>query len=96
MEEVRGCRNPEGILILEVKMGEKIDDYLTYVAEEFCKENELLIERGIRAELAENFISGLKSLFEKHYVDVPEEKVDIVEQLFNKVESLEEKLNVEM
>ena len=96
LEEVAAVDIAEGLAEAEVKMAEKIDDYLTYVAEEFCKENELAIERGIRAELAENFISGLKSLFEKHYVDVPEEKVDIVEQLFNKVESLEEKLNVEM
>ena len=96
LEEVAAVEIAEGIAEAEVKMAEKIDDYLTYVAEEFCKENELAIERGIRAELAENFISGLKSLFEKHYVDVPEEKVDIVEQLFNKVETLEEKLNVEM
>lgn len=96
LEEVAAVEIAEGIAEAEVKMAEKIDDYLTYVAEEFCKENELAIERGIRAELAENFITGLKSLFEKHYVDVPEEKVDIVEQLFNKVETLEEKLNVEM
>ena len=96
LEEVAAVEIAEGIAEAEVKMAEKIDDYLTYVAEEFCKENELAIERGIRAELAESFITGLKSLFEKHYVDVPEEKVDIVEQLFNKVESLEEKLNVEM
>lgn len=96
LEEVAAVEIAEGIAEAEVKMAEKIDDYLTYVAEEFCKENELAIERGIRAELAESFITGLKSLFEKHYVDVPEEKVDIVEQLFNKVETLEEKLNVEM
>ena len=96
LEEVAAVEIAEGIQEAEVKMAEKIDDYLTYVAEEFCKENELAIERGIRAELAESFITGLKSLFEKHYVDVPEEKVDIVEQLFGKVESLEEKLNVEM
>ena len=96
LEEVAAVEIAEGIQEAEVKMAEKIDDYLTYGAEEFCKENELAIERGIRAELAESFITGLKSLFEKHYVDVPEEKVDIVEQLFGKVESLEEKLNVEM
>jgi ribosomal protein S13 len=96
LEEVAAVEIAEGIAEAEVSMAEKIDDYLTYVAEEFCKENELAIERGIRAELAESFITGLKSLFEKHYVDVPEEKVDIVEQLFAKVESLEEKLNVEM
>jgi len=96
LEEVAAVEIAEGISEAEVKMAEKIDDYLTYVAEEFCKDNELAIERGIRAELAESFITGLKGLFEKHYVDVPEEKVDIVEQLFGKVETLEEKLNVEM
>ena len=66
LEEVAAVEIAEGIQEAEVKMAEKIDDYLTYVAEEFCKENDLAIERGIRAELAESVITGLKSLFEKH------------------------------
>jgi len=81
---------------LESKLSEKIDDYLTYVSEEWMKENELAVERGIRAELAENFISGLRDLFKEHYIEVPEERTDVIEELFAKVESLEEQLNVEM
>ena len=81
---------------IESKLSEKIDDYLTYVSEEWMKENELAVERGIRAELAENFISGLRDLFKEHYIDVPEERTDVIEELFAKVEGLEEQLNVEM
>ena len=81
---------------LESKLSEKIDDYLTYVSEEWMKENELAVERGIRAELAENFISGLRDLFKEHYIEVPEERTDVIEELFAKVEGLEEQLNVEM
>ena len=81
---------------IEGKLSEKIDDYLTYVSEEWMKENELAVERGIRAELAENFISGLRDLFKEHYIEVPEERTDVIEELFAKVEGLEEQLNVEM
>jgi len=81
---------------IESKLSEKIDDYLTYVSEEWMKENELAVERGIRAELAENFISGLRDLFKEHYIEVPEERTDVIEELFAKVEGLEEQLNVEM
>ena len=81
---------------IESKLAEKIDDYLTYVSEEWMKENELADERGIRAELAENFISGLRDLFKEHYIEVPEERTDVIEELFAKVEGLEEQLNVEM
>ena len=72
---------------------EKVDSYLGYVAEEWMKENELAIDRGIKAEITEEFIGGLKSLFEDHYIDVPEEKVDIVDSLADRVEDLEGKLN---
>ena len=81
---------------IESKLSEKIDDYLTYVSEEWMKENELAVERGIRAELAENFISGLRDLFKEHYIEVPEERTDVIEELFAKVEGLEEQLNVDM
>jgi hypothetical protein len=81
---------------IDSKLSEKIDDYLTYVSEEWMKENELAVERGIRAELAENFISGLRDLFKEHYIEVPEERTDVIEELFAKVEGLEEQLNVEM
>jgi len=81
---------------IDTKLSEKIDDYLTYVSEEWMKENELAVERGIRAELAENFIGGLRELFKEHYIEVPEERTDVIEELFAKVEGLEEQLNVEM
>ena len=75
---------------------EKVDGYLTYVVEEWMKENEIAIERGIRAELVEDFMSGLKTLFSEHYIDIPEEKVDMVDDLFTKVEDLETSLDEEI
>jgi len=69
---------------------------LTYVVEEWMKENEIAIERGIRAELVEDFMSGLKTLFTEHYIDIPEEKVDMVDDLFTKVEELEGSLDEEI
>ena len=72
---------------------EKVDSYLGYVVEEWLKENELAVERGIKAEITEEFIGGLKQLFEDHYIDVPEEKVDVVDSLADRVEDLEGKLN---
>ena len=72
---------------------EKVDGYLNYVAEEWMKENELAVEKGIRSELVEDFMTGLKNLFTEHYIDIPEEKVDLVDDLFEKVEELEQKLD---
>ena len=78
------------------ELTEKVDGYLTYVVEEWMKENELAIERGIRSELVEDFMSGLKTLFTEHYIDLPEEKVDMVDDLFTKVEELETSLDEEI
>jgi len=78
------------------EMTEKVDGYLTYVVEEWMKENELAIEKGIRSELVEDFMSGLKTLFAEHYIDIPEEKVDMVDDLFTKVEDLETSLDEEI
>ncbi len=72
---------------------EKVDGYLNYVVEEWVKENELAVEKGIRSELVEDFMTGLKNLFTEHYIDIPEEKVDLVDDLFEKVEDLEKKLD---
>ena len=72
---------------------EKVDGYLNYVCEEWMKENELAVEKGIRSELVEDFMTGLKNLFTEHYIDIPEEKVDLVDDLFEKVEELEQKLD---
>ena len=74
-------------------MTEKVDDYLNYVVEQWMEENQLAIERGLKGEIAEDFISGLKNLFEDHYIDVPDEKYDILEANLTKIEELEEKLN---
>ena len=74
-------------------MVEKVDSYLNYVVEEWMKENELAVERGIRTEIAEDFITGLKSLFKEHYIDVPEEKYNVLEDLTNQGKELETKLN---
>ena len=74
-------------------MTEKVDSYLNYVVEEWMKENELAVERGIRTEIAEDFITGLKSLFKEHYIDVPEEKYNVLDDLTNQTKELEGKLN---
>ena len=74
----------------------KVDSYLDYVVEEWIKENEVAIESGIRSEIAEDFIGGLKTLFTQNYIDVPDTKVDVVEELGQKVKQLEEKLNTEL
>jgi hypothetical protein len=71
----------------------KVDDYLNYMVEEWMQENQLAIEKGLRAEIVEDFITGLKGLFEEHYIDIPEEKVQVVEELTSKVEELESALN---
>jgi len=74
-------------------MVEKVDSYLNYVVEEWMKENELAVERGIRTEIAEDFITGLKDLFKEHYIDVPEEKYNVLDDLTNQTKKLEDKLN---
>lgn len=74
-------------------MVEKVDSYLNYVVEEWMKENELAVERGIRTEIAEDFITGLKGLFKEHYIDVPEEKYNVLDDLTSQVKELESKLN---
>ena len=75
---------------------EKVDSYLAYVVEEWMKENELALERGIKGEIAEDFISGMKKLFEEHYISVPDEKYDVLEDQASKIDSLEKKLDEEI
>ena len=77
-------------------LSEAVDKYLSYVAEEWSKENELAIERGLRSEMTENFIEGLKTLFVEHYVDVPEDKYDVIDELANRLDEMESKLDVEV
>ena len=75
------------------ELTEKVDSYLDYVVKEWMQENELAIDRGLKGEIAEDFITGLKALFEEHYIDVPDEKYDILEGQAQKIEDLEAKLN---
>ena len=77
----------------KTELAEKVDGYLDYVVKEWMTENELAIERGLKGEIAEDFITGLKALFEEHYIDVPDEKYDILESQAQKIEELEGKLN---
>ena len=78
------------------ELATRLDEYLNYVVEEWMKENKLAVESGIRTEIAESFINGLKSLFETHYIEVPENKHDVLEDLFNENSKLEEALNEEI
>jgi len=91
-EQVRSEKGQE-LETFKEELTEKVDTYLNYVVEEWTKENELAIERGLKGEIAEDFISGLKQLFEDHYIDVPDEKYDVLEAQSEKISELEEKLN---
>ena len=75
------------------ELTEKVDSYLSYVVEEWMKENEIALERGIKGEIAEDFITGLKKLFAEHYIDVPDDKYNVLEDQASKIEDLEKKLN---
>jgi len=77
-------------------LSKKLDDYLEYVAEEWMTENKLAVEQGIRAEIMENFMTGLRNLFTENYIDIPEEKVDLVDELAQKVGELESSVNEEV
>ena len=83
----------EAVEEIKEDLASKVDDYMNYMAEEWMKENALAVEKGLRAEIVEDFISGLKDLFVEHYIDIPEEKVNVVEELTTRVEELEESLN---
>lgn len=74
----------------------RLDEYLNYVVEEWMKDNKLAVETGIRTEIAESFMSNLKSLFESHYIDVPESKHDVLEDLFVENQELENELNKQL
>jgi hypothetical protein len=86
----------EAVEEIQKDLTEKVDDYLNYVVEQWLEENAIAIESGLRAELTEEFIAGLRNLFAEHYIDVPSEKVDLVDELATQVEELESKLNEEI
>lgn len=86
----------EAVSSVRNDLTEKVDDYLSYVVEQWMEDNEIAIESGLRTELTDDFIAGLRNLFAEHYIDVPAEKVDLVDELAGKVEELEGKLNEEI
>ena len=88
----------EAALVEEVEsikegLTERVDTYLEYVADEWVKENQLAIEAGLKSEMTESFLSGMKSLFEEHYVTIPEDKYDVLESMVDKLDEMEAKLN---
>jgi hypothetical protein len=93
LEEAYAASLEEEVEKIRAELTEQVDDYLNYVVEQWVTENEVAIETGLRTELTEDFISGLKNLFAEHYIDIPDEKVSVVEGLAEKVEALESKLN---
>jgi hypothetical protein len=93
IQEAFAVELDEAVESAKTELVEKVDTYLTYVVEQWTKENELAIDRGLRTEISEDFIVSLKKVFEEHYVDVPEEKYDVVAEQATKIEELEAKLN---
>ena len=84
VEEVEGMKD---------ELIERVDSYLEYVADEWLQENALEVERGLRTEMTESFLEGMRGLFEEHYVSIPEDKYDVVENMVDKLDEMEEKLN---
>lgn len=82
----------EAVEEIKIELSEKIDEYLNYVVEQWMEKNEVAVEAGLRAELTEDFINGLKNLFAEHYIEIPDEKVDVAEELAVRVVDLEEQI----
>jgi hypothetical protein len=83
----------EEVVAIKEELTQRVDAYLEYVAEEWIDENALQIENGLKGELSESFMSGLKSLFEEHYVEIPEDRYDVLENMVMRLDEMEEKLN---
>ena len=96
MEQAFAETLEEEVAAIQEELSSNVDDYLNYVTEQWINENEVAIEAGLRTELTEDFISGLKTLFAEHYIDIPEDKVSVIEELGAQVEELEAKLNEEI
>jgi len=83
----------EEIVSIKENLIERVDAYLEYVADEWMSDNQLAVEHGLKTEMTESFLSGMKQLFEDHYVTIPEEKYDVIESMVDKLDEMEEKLN---
>jgi len=93
MEENYVYAIEEQVTEFKNELTERVDSYLEYVASEWLEENILSVEEGLKAEMSESFLSGMKQLFEEHYVSIPEERYDVLESMVNKLDEMEEKLN---
>ena len=96
LEEAYAATLEEEVETIKEELSNNVDDYLNYVVEQWVSDNEVAIEAGLRTELTEDFISGLRQLFAENYIDIPEDKISVVEELGSKVEELENKLNEEI
>jgi len=83
----------EEVSVIKEELTDRVDAYLEYVAEEWISENQLAIEQGLKAEMTESFLTGMRSLFEDHYVTIPEEKYDVTTAMVEKLDEMEDKLN---
>jgi AcrR family transcriptional regulator len=96
LEEAYADTLEEEVQTIKEELSSNVDDYLNYVVEQWVSDNEVAIEAGLRTELTEDFISGLRQLFAENYIDIPEDKISVVEEFGNKIEELESKLNEEI
>jgi hypothetical protein len=96
LEEAYANTLEEEVETIKEELSSNVDDYLNYVVEQWVSDNEVAIEAGLRTELTEDFISGLRQLFAENYIDIPEDKISVVEEFGNKIEELEAKLNEEI
>ena len=83
----------EQVAEIKVELTERVDSYLEYVAQEWIEENQLAVEHGLKTEMTESFLTGMKSLFEEHYVTIPEDRYDVLESMVDKLDEMESKLN---
>ena len=93
LETIYSEKLAEEIESTKTSLTERVDSYLEYVADEWLHENQLAVDQGLKAEMSESFMTGLKGLFEEHYVSIPEEKYDVLESMVNKLDEMESKLN---
>lgn len=96
LEQIAVEQLDEAAAAIEEQLTEQVDSYLNYMVNEWITENEIAIEKGLKAEIVEDFITGLRTLFMEHYIDIPEDKVDLVAELSAKVDELSESLNAEI
>ena len=93
LDEEKTAAIEEAVAEHKAELTERTDSYLEYVAAEWLKENQLAVEHGLKTEMTESFLSGMKSLFEDHYVTIPEEKYDVLNSMVDKLDEMEDKLN---